>query len=245
MPRNSWTSLLDEASFRDGVSDPPSGSEEMSPALSLPPELAALQAERIALEARMAALTGRPSESSGEARRYPVTPLGERRQADEAWANQRDLEESRRSGDSSGQPSPRIRPGGAGESDKAADDEPFPLLRTGQRLIHGPALRDRLRSPVRRSGLSSAESGDAPTLLDRWQMTRDVLSTPVERNYTERRERLLSVVSGGSGDLDARAEQAREKALEARRLERQRQQADDARVMRARHRPHDLPGESP
>lgn len=255
MPRNSWTSLLEEESPHAGASEPPSGSEEMSPALSLPPELAALQAERAALEARMAALSGRSSEPSGETRRFPVTPLGERRQADEAWALRRDINDLRQLDSSWRHGGEPARPGGAAESDQAVDSEPVPTLRTGQRLIRGLALRDRLQASAARTGLSPDEPDDAPrrppvsaverpNLPDRWQAPRDVLSTRVESYYTERRERLLSVVTGGSGELDARAELAREKALEARRLERQRQQADDERVQRARHRPHDLAGES-
>ncbi|MGM1051189.1 MAG: hypothetical protein ACQEXO_02200 [Pseudomonadota bacterium] len=264
MPRNSWKSLLEDESLLADASDTRSAGEGEPSALSLPPGLATLQAERVALEARMAALSGRSSESSGETRRFPVTPLGERRQADEAWARRRDLDgshPSNRSWRHAGEPA---RPGGAGESDQSVDREPVPTLRTGQRLIRGLALRDRLQASASRTGLLPDEPDDAPrrppvsaverlrerldegpSLPDRWQATRDGLSTRVERYYTERRDRLLSVVTGGSGDLDTRAEQARDRALEARRLERQRQQADDERVQRSRQRSRFLPGDSP
>lgn len=256
MPRNSWTSLLEEESPHAGDLDPQSASEVVSSALSLPPELATLQAERLALEERMATLSGRASEPSGETRRFPVTPLGERRQADEAWARRRDINDLRQWDRSWRHAGEAARLGGAAESDQAVDSEPVPTLRTGQRLIRGLALRDRLQASASRTGLSPDEPDDAPrrppvsaverpNLPDRWQATRDILSTRVERYYTERRDRLLSVVTGGSGDLDTRAEQARDRALEARRLERQRQQADDERVQRSRQRSRFLPGDSP
>ncbi|MCA1769395.1 MAG: hypothetical protein LC652_05375 [Halomonas sp.] len=264
MPRNSWMSLLEEEPPHAGAVDPQSAGEVGSSALSLPPELATLQAERIALEERMAALSGRSSEPTGETRRFPVTPLGERRQADEAWARRRDVNDLRQLDSSWRHAGVPVRQGGAAESDQAVDSEPVPTLRTGQRLIRRLALRDRLQASAGRTGLSSDEPDDGPrrppvsaverlrerwdegpSLPDRWQATRDALSTRVERYYTERRDRLLSVVTGGSGDLDTRAEQARDRALEARRLERQRQQADDERVQRSRQRSRFLPGDSP
>lgn len=262
MPRNSWTSLLGDDSPEADATDPLREDAAGADALSLPSELVALQQERAALEARMAALTGRSGESSGETRRFPVTPLGERRRADEAWARQRDLGASYPSGSAWRQDMQPGRSGAARNSDQPDEREPMPALRTGQRLIRGLALRDRLQGPrlTGRATESDAEPGreavstvehlrdgldQGPSLPDRWQTTSDALATRVERFYNERRDRLLAVATGGSGDLDARAEQAREKALEARRLERQRQQADDERVTRARQRSRDLPGDSP
>ncbi|WP_302142323.1 hypothetical protein [Halomonas alkalicola] len=220
MPRNSWTSLLDDS--------PPAEPEVPE----LPPEVARLQAERAALEARMAALTGRGEEVPGEAARFPVTPLDQRRRADDAWARQRD-----------GRPDPRPALGrlglgsGSGQRD-AAEQEPE--ARSGQRAILAPrerSLAERLftgRPMGQGSMLAEADGllrGRASGVEERWRERGGA-----EQAYRARRERLLSVAEGGSGDLDARAERARERALEARRLARQREEADDRRLRRSRYR---------
>lgn len=70
----------DEASGGRGSPDPAQAS----------PELARLMEERQALEARMHRLTGQPSEDEKrEAPGFPVTPLAERRRADEQWQERR------------------------------------------------------------------------------------------------------------------------------------------------------------
>lgn len=224
MPRNSWTSLLDDS--------PPAEPEVPE----LPPEVARLQAERTALEARMAALTGRCEEVPGEATRFPVTPLDQRRRADDAWARQRD-----------GRPDTRPALGrlglgsgsgsGSGQRDAA---EQAPEARSGQRAILGPrerSLAQRLfagRPPGQGSLLAEADGllrGRTRGVEERWRERGGA-----EQAYRARRERLLSVAEGGSGDLDARAERARERALEARRLARLREEADDRRLRRSRSR---------
>jgi hypothetical protein len=213
MPRNSWRSLVDA----DVVPVEP----------VLPPELIALQAERAALGARMARLTGHAPEENGDdaSRRFPVTPLAVRRAADEAWARSRD----RPAGTAVAHPALRPLAGRATESAGATPgtEEREPAARTGQRLIRAPleralagppgvrpppAVRDRMARE--RTGRDSG-SGNGPAAPD-----------PSEQ-YEARRERLLSVITGGSGDPDARLARAR---AAARRL----QAADDARVARAR-----------
>lgn len=227
MPRNSWTSLLDDS--------PPAEPE----APELPPEVARLQAERAALEARMAALTGRGEEVPGEAARFPVTPLDQRRRADDAWARQRD-----------GRPDTRPALGrlglgpdsGSGQRD-AAEQEPE--ARSGQRAILGPRERSLVERSLAERLFTGRPMGQGSMLAEGDGLLRGRASGVEERwrerggaeqAYRTRRERLLSVAEGGSGDLDARAERARERALEARRLARLREEADDRRLRRSRSR---------
>ncbi len=337
MPRNSWTSVLEEDESGGG----PSPVE-----LDLPPELERLRRERRELEARMDQLTGRTSTPVGDAPRYPVTPLAQRRTEDARWARRRD--------DLGITEGVRTRPGGhalpadshrrhmAGRGE-ASEVEPSPPLRTQQRAILEPAgrvgdgsvldeplsgsLYRRLRIPgdavkhrgavpatlltgdgmspdlrsdrdedprsePRLSGLADRFTEledrftalpdrftdvDTPTAgaarrvealtdrftglrslrplrdrfterMDRRLRTRDRLGgraaalteDPPLRSardrYEARREELLALGTGGSGDLDDRSMRGRVRALAQLRMKREREAADDARVQRARAR---------
>jgi hypothetical protein len=70
------------------------------------PEMARLLAERSALEARMAALTGKDDNAA----RYPVTPLAQRRAEHRRWEDSR--EEARRKAAVEPRPAPRAQPAG-------------------------------------------------------------------------------------------------------------------------------------
>lgn len=209
MPRNSWSSLLEE---RQGAA-----TSSPSPAL-LPESLLALQRERDALERKMHRLTrgGVGPDDHGDPR-FPITSLAERRRADDAWSSARDGL-LRTGQESTGEP-PAAR---LTQALRAEPDQDTPALRTAQRALREPDLRsDRLRQ---RLVLPSEGAFHAVRRLP------NALSDA----YDVQRERRLSVVEGGCGDLDQRADQARELALARRRLEREQQQADDRRLARAR-----------
>lgn len=208
MPRNSWTSLDPERPAPVADASPP----------PLPESLLALQREREALERRMRRLTQGGAEPADDAR-FPVTPLSVRRRADAAWARRRD------------------RLGGAvtdareevGEALAPVVEpprEPLPALRTG--------LRPRGEPPERSGLLGEPRLRETPPPAVR----RDSLAAggqqALARRYAARRERLLSVVTGGCGDLDRRAESARRRALASRREALAQQRADDRRVAQAR-----------
>ncbi|WP_108446636.1 hypothetical protein [Halomonas denitrificans] len=233
MPRNSWASLQDET-----ASDSPFAGEASRPASApLPESLLALQRERAELEAKMRRLASGGAEPAGEGdARYPVTPLSQRRRADAAWASRRDALSAR-------PPARELTPAEPGVPERAADDPTLPL-RTGQRLLGDPPPRSGMRELWRSwSDLEALDAGARRVTagLEAWERRgREALEAPPvnpstpTRAYEARRERLLSVVDGGSGDLDGRAEQARERALERRREQRREQQADDQRLARAR-----------
>lgn len=233
MPRNSWASLQDEA-----ASDSPSAAEA-SPAAAppLPESLLALQRERAELEARMRRLASGGAEPAGEGdARFPVTPLAQRRRADAAWAARRDAPSGRAA-------LGELAPAEPGPPERV-DDDPVLPLRTGQRLLGDPPARSGLREPGRSWADPDALDAGARRVtgaLEGWSRRgREALdATPTSattptQGYEARRERLLSVVEGGCGDLDRRAERARERALERRRAVMREQQADDRRLIRAR-----------
>ncbi|MEQ6889433.1 hypothetical protein ABE957_12185 [Halomonas sp. CS7] len=233
MPRNSWASLEEETAS-DTTSDAVASEAASTP---LPESLVALQRERVELEARMRRLASGGSEPTGEAdARFPVTPLSQRRRADAAWASRRDALSAR-------PPARELTPAEPGLPERAADDPTLPV-RTGQRLLGDPPPRSGMREPGR--SWSDLEALDAVARritagLEAWERRgREALEAPPvnpstpTRAYEARRERLLSVVDGGSGDLDGRAERARERALERRREQRREQQTDDQRLARAR-----------
>lgn len=233
MPRNSWASLQEET-----ASDTPSdavASAAMSP--PLPESLVALQRERAELEARMQRLASGGSEPPGDAdARFPVTPLSQRRRADADWASRRDALNNR-------SPLRGITQAPA-RSFEPVDDAPSLPLRTGQRLLGDPPPRTGLREQGRSwIGTDPLDAGTRRVSgpLESWERRgREALEAPLPsmttptRAYETRRERLLSVVTGGCGDLDERAERARERALERRREQRREQQADDHRLARVR-----------
>ncbi|WP_282042172.1 hypothetical protein [Halomonas alimentaria] len=212
MPRNSWTSLDQERSAP--ISDASTPSEPPP----LPESLLALQRERDALERRMQRLTQGGAEPADDAR-FPVTPLSVRRRADAAWARQRD-----RLGGAATDAREQIE--AAAASSVEGTREPLPALRTGLR---------RLGEPLERSGLlQDSRLREASQLAERLSTLAAAGQEALARRYAARRDRLLSVVTGGCGDLDRRAESARRRALARRREALMQQQYDDRRVEQAR-----------
>ncbi|NAW35739.1 hypothetical protein [Halomonas alimentaria] len=212
MPRNSWTSLDQERSAP--ISDASTPSEPPP----LPESLLALQRERDALERRMQRLTQGGAEPADDAR-FPVTPLSVRRRADAAWARQRD-----RLGGAATDAREEIE--AAAEPSVESEREPLPALRTGLR---------RLGEPLERSGLlQDSRLRQHPEPAERLSTLAAAGQEALTRRYAAQRDRLLSVVTGGCGDLDRRAESARRRALSRRREALAQQQADDRRVDQAR-----------
>lgn len=181
MPRNSWTSLLEEGSFagRSPASHPGSPPDTL-----LPQEVRRLQAQRRELEERMDRLTGRSTEPEARDRRFPVTPLAQRRAADDAWARRRDASWNPFSGGEGSQRSMAERVGGRLASDSGLMgevEEPLPALRTGQRAILEPMGRIRegslLEEPLSRP------------LQDRLRLDGDPVSDPMDRSMETRDRR--------------------------------------------------------
>ena len=144
MPRNSLRNVV-RPNAAPTVPRTPAQTLPSSAMPEMPQDVQDLLAERQVLEARMAELTGGPASGGGvDARRFPVTPLSQRRAEDGAWARSRDGRISERGGSA---------PSGANASQpgQGARD---PLLpeRTGQRALTDrvgrfsqalePALRD-------------------------------------------------------------------------------------------------------
>lgn len=229
MPRNSWASLQEPTA---ADTTPPDAATA-----PLPESLVALQRERAELEARMRRLAGGGSEPTGAGdARFPVTPLALRRRADAAWASRRDALSGRAAGRG-------IAESLADAPERLDDEVPLPL-RTGQRWLGEPAPRSGLREPGWAWGDTDALDAETRRVTRGLEAGacrgREILEAPPPsaatptRTYEARRERLLSVVTGGCGDLDERAERARERALERRREQRLAQQADERRLARAR-----------
>ncbi|MDX1465854.1 MAG: hypothetical protein R3215_09170 [Halomonas sp.] len=225
MPRNSWVSLQEPTA---ADTTPPDAA-----AAPLPESLLALQRERAELEARMRRLAGGGSEPAAEGdARFPVTPLSLRRRADAAWASRRDALSGRAAGRGIAEP--------LADASERLDDEVTLPLRTGQRWLGEPPPRSGLREPGRSWGDTDALDAETRRVArgieagerrgrEILEAPRPSVATPT-RSYEARRDRLLSVVTGGCGDLDERAERARERAREQRRE----QQADERRLARAR-----------
>lgn len=358
MPRNSWTSLLEEEG--EGARTGAAGLGPAPEPVDLPPEIRRLQEERRELEARMRRLTRGPSGPERSERRFPVTPLAQRRAADAAWARRRDRGAGRDASASGRDEGVEATGRGSpGDRRRTTLEEPRPPFRTGQRAVLEPAgrigdgsvldeplsrglyrrlripgdaiqragfvpagispdrvgeaefgrgrrdpasgLRDRLADlpdrfsraddrftqvddrfsdlPDRFTDVSTPTSGAArrvdgamdrfsdlaqdPPLRDRFTdrlreglSVRDRLADrgaalgedPPLRSaldrYEARREELLAVRTGGSGDLEERSIRARARALAEAKMEREREAADDARVERARSRSRGEPAAS-
>jgi len=151
--------------------------------------------------------------------RFPITSLAERRRADDAWSRARDglLHTGQESTDEPPEAVARLS-----QALRAEHDQDTPALRTAQRALKEPELR----SDHLRQRLASPSEGAFHAVRR--------LSNALSDAYDVQRERRLSVVEGGCGDLDQRADKARELALARRHLEQEQQQADDRRLARAR-----------
>ncbi|MCK8515368.1 hypothetical protein M0534_03330 [Methylonatrum kenyense] len=124
--------------WRDFDDEPPaeeSAAPEVTDPARVSPRLAQLMEERQALETRMQRLSGQTSEhEQRDAPRFPVTPLAERRRADNAWEErrerQRDAIRKRREEVESARREPRF--------DTTNDARSAPDL-PGERLTDGAA----------------------------------------------------------------------------------------------------------
>lgn len=244
MPRRSWRDLTPGAgpagSAGVGHSPPaapaPTSPELLHQAAAGDSRLAELLAERERLESQLSGLTGAagPAGAATAAAadaRYPVTGLRERRAEIASWAEARDALAAVRAGAAS---LGGVRPRGG-----TAPSASGPGALTGA----GSDLRSQLSGPLR-SGLgrydqvrSALDRSDefltrpqqlADGLARRRQQAQELMAGPLDRvgSYAESRDRVLDADSGGSGDLFARAEAARQRALERRSaLDREEQRA--------------------
>jgi hypothetical protein len=199
----------------------------------------------------MTSLTGGGGQGSGPSadRRFPVTPLDQRRRLDAEWARRRD------------QATNTLR-----ESvDDAIGDGGSRLLqeltgspeRSGQRAIHGPPersgqrqlqlpgsqqmqnLRSRFNEPLRSAGdLNLDRLANDPDMRD---FGREVPRLPtrelqsMDDRLQQARER-LDILKGGSGDLDRLREVAMERLGARRQEQRRNEQRDEQRDARRRNR---------
>lgn len=216
-----------------------SGAPALLPEEALPPELQRLVAERRVLEAKMDSLIGHPADAADRAtnRRFPVTPLGERRRLDAAWAQRRDR----------------------------AASIGTPVARSGQRTTSDPPSRSGLREFVgfdvkeferRRAEIGDKRSAISAPMLDRFSTNGQpgkleiresgrALRPPIERplpsvdDQMKKANRRLDILSGGSGDLNRlraiaiarlqarRREQRSDDLRDAKRLDRNRSKRDE------------------
>ncbi|WP_299302844.1 hypothetical protein [uncultured Brachybacterium sp.] len=240
MPRRSWRDLTPGPgpveSAGVGHSPPaapaPTSPELLHQAAAGDSRLAGLLAERERLESQLSGLTSPAGAAAAAAdARYPVTGLRERRAEIASWADARDALAAVRAGAAS---LGGVRPRGG-----TAPSASGPGALTGA----GSDLRSQLSGPLR-SGLgrydqvrSALDRSDefltrpqqlADGLARRRQQAQELMAGPLDRvgSYAETRDRVLDTDSGGSGDLFARAEAARRRALERRSaLDREEQRA--------------------
>ncbi|ATG50804.1 hypothetical protein CFK38_04135 [Brachybacterium vulturis] len=245
MPRRSWRDLAPgprSPGGADGAGSPPSaapaGPELLRRAAAGDSHLASLLAERDQLEARLSGLIG-PAGQPGAAPdpRFPVTGLRERRAEIASWAAARDAVRTGRSR------AGRERTGLDGARPGAAAR---PLTEAGAGLrsqLFGPLRSgldryDQVRSALERSEEFLERPRQlADGLEQRWQRTEEQITAPLDRDghYAAERERILDVITGGSGDLTARAEEARRRALERR----SGQDREERRAARRHERHHE------
>ena len=149
-----------------------------------------------------------------------MTGLRERRAEIAAWAAVRDAARTRR---------PRRGDRGSGLHRSAVGragrvGPPAPLR-------SGLSRFDQVRSALDRSDAMLERPRQlADGLAERWERAEEEVTAPMDRvgSYAEARDRVLDADTGGSGDLFARAEAARRRALD-RRSERTRQERRAAR----------------
>jgi hypothetical protein len=173
---------------------------EMSAEL-LPADLRALLHERQSLEARMATLTGRPTENGDN--RFPITPLPVRRAADDAWAATRDRLRT------PVVPRHELDSGRFTQSLEAVQTgASSPPERTGQKAIQGLAERTGLRNLSEPTGLAEPDPLEQMMRLRDTPALRDLKTTlpeprlPERPGALERAAERLDILRGGSGDLD-------------------------------------------
>jgi len=222
MARNSLRNL-NARSSNTGVEAPTMGAD------LLPEDLRALLHERQSLEARMATLTGRPTENGDN--RFPITPLTARRAADDAWAAARD------------------QPRGTGILQDKLDDDRVtqalhtiqtgtsePAQRTGQRAIQSLADRTGLRNLNNSAVLNESDPLERMMRLRDTPALRDLGKALPEPRLPERPGALdraaerLDILRGGSGDLDT---------LRALALSRRTARFDEERGLERHRRPRD------
>ncbi|WP_417518900.1 hypothetical protein [Marinobacter sp.] len=195
----------------------------------LPADLRALLHQREALEARMAALTGRPMDNGDS--RFPITPLSVRRAADDAWAAARDRRHA------PGSPQDELSEGGLRQVLQATQTSASePPQRTGQRAIQDLADRTGLRNL--RNPATQAESDPLERMMRLRESPdlRDLTTAlpeprlPERPGALERASERLDILRGGSGDLDK---------LRALALSRRTARFDEARELERHRRPQD------
>lgn len=173
---------------------------EMS-ADQLPADLRALLHQRQSLEARMATLTGRPTENGDN--RFPITPLSARRTADDAWAAARDR--LRVPGAPQGDPNDGRITQALNATQTSVSEPPE---RTGQRAVQGLADRTGLRNLKNPAALTESDPLERMMRLRDTPPLRDMTTTLPEPRLPDRPGALdraaerLDILRGGSGDLD-------------------------------------------
>lgn len=240
MPRNTLRHLDALAGV---AGQRPSERQGRAEGAAFPAELHALLNERRQLEHRMTALTGGGGQESNPSadRRFPVTPLDQRRRLDAEWARRRNqaTDTLRRTVDEA--------VGDLGS--RALQELSGPPERSGQRAIHGPLERSGQRqtlSPghqeVQRIRQTLGESVRSSSDLDLDRLNDDPGLRDFGREFPELPTRelrsvddlmrtadeKLDILKGGSGDLGRLREVAVER-LGVRRQEQQRDAQRDAR----------------
>lgn len=246
MPRRSWRDLADDPppgtpgrpGGLTGTTAPevPTGPELLHRAAAGDSRLADLLAEREQLESQLSALSG-PSAAGGDPR-FPVTGLQERRAEIASWARSRDARAAARAGlpfrgggrTGVGRLGSAMDPRRSSEAGTSARSQLLGPLRSGLGRF------DQVRSALERADEALERPQQlADGLTQRWEQAKEHITAPMDEvgHYAEERDRILDVITGGSGDLTARAEEARRRALD-----RRSSQAREERRAARRHERH-------
>lgn len=232
MPRNTIHQLA-------ALAGRPSNRPDSLPEHALPADVQRLLAERRQLASRMGSLIGEPDRGADTVtdRRFPVTPLDERRRLDARWADHRDRVITAARSSVGDIVTRKLR------------DLVEPATRSGQRAINGPRersgqrrylgfeldeLRPRLPNvvepPVPTADLTLDRLRSNPRLTEpemkEFGRALRTFPDPKIRSLSDRMQRVerrLDLWHGGSGDLN----RLRTLALERLR-DRRREQRDDA-----------------
>lgn len=283
MTRRSWRDLAgSDTPAESGTDAPRTDADALHRIVAGLPnsQLTTLLAERARLETHLATITG---QNTGEtdSRRYPVTPLAERRAEIDAWARARDAQSPRpvaRSSSDQGEAaapeagspvteglsrdvigaSSRLRsrvfsPARSGL--RRFDDVVEPVRELGRKATGmsdtlndldrklaaegvskaerdairrdlGGSTLDSVSDPIRRADDALSKPRQlAEGLENRWKQREEQLAGPLDRfgGYAASRDTVLGMDTGGSGDVFARADAARQRALD-RRSERDREE---------------------
>lgn len=232
MPGNSWRDRLGikgssseetlpskGTDFSSTLTNNNIGSLKNVDATQLSPELARLMQQREQLEERMRSLTGNNSTSQSQ---FPVTTLKERREEFSLWEKKR----SAQSGNHSKLTESSLAQAGKKKNTRETLRSSLTdFSKTPDLLPLKSFTRDTLsekldiKTPLEKAKNTTEQLIRESAITHQWKekVSRVQDDLDATKSYEKKRNRLLNIATGGSGDLDLLAERNRQRLINVKR----------------------------